>query len=800
MKGFRFGLSSCVLGLAMAVGGSVTGADLYENFNAGDLSTNTPVTLEFFNSDPGLNFGVQAAGGNAGVDPMGNPVPAGGMFQVTEDGINDNRNYAYFDRTAEGAYETINFNFDLRIGPQDASADGGSISFMSTQVFGATGGVAQSLFGVPEDPSQVGVLGIGFDTWSNTDVGDQENSGASDSIYNDVTLYYNSSVINQYVNPNPAMRDRLPNGIIIDDDAWHSVAGTFDFVNQTASMTIDGMEVWNDLPVPGLVPYESRVMLGARTGGENENFQIDNLDIRYVGPTESGEVDPVQPAPTAGNWSIREWKPFGVTVSGTAGADAVIADPDLLIPQFVKDGQSPIINHADPQAPGGGYSVAIAKTPFLTNTSGDDNDIVMRAIAKVIIPETGQYTFGIDGDDGTRLTVAGASFTHQAGGGTATGERVEFANDTGDAFTLGSTMLTAGEHDIELVWNERGGGAFVEVFAAPGVKTALDNDFAPIGQREEINVAEGTLPTTVGQWTVRNVDVVGSRPLNNLADAQAAIDLDDLDPDVSFADTVMADVVNYNDPDTNGAGAGRFTPDDFFPVDLPGTDDDDFATMATVVVSIEEENDYIFGFGSDDGASLTLEGADFTILSNQPQSMVTNDGQTIEFNANTGNSDTFATTHLMPGEYELTFLSWERGGGAWAEVYTGVGSIPESILTARLLGSPAEEFDIVIPRGLQLGGEGGGGGIPGDYNGNGTVEQADLDLVLLNWGGSTVPGGWVNNLPEGNIDQAELDGVLLNWGNTGALGSGGGAGVPEPGTLVLLAVAAGLGLGLVRRK
>jgi hypothetical protein len=83
----------------------------------------------------------------------------------------------------------------------------------------------------------------------------------------------------------------------------------------------------------------------------------------------------------------------------------------------------------------------------------------------------------------------------------------------------------------------------------------------------------------------------------------------------------------------------------------------------------------------------------------------------------------------------------------------------------------------------------GGGGIPGDYNNNGTVEQADLDLVLLNWGadGTTPPNGWTNNLPEGTIDQAELDGVLLNWGNTAALGVA--SGVPEPGTQVLLVLA-----------
>jgi hypothetical protein len=75
---------------------------------------------------------------------------------------------------------------------------------------------------------------------------------------------------------------------------------------------------------------------------------------------------------------------------------------------------------------------------------------------------------------------------------------------------------------------------------------------------------------------------------------------------------------------------------------------------------------------------------------------------------------------------------------------------------------------------------------PGDYNASGTVEQGDLDLVLLNWGreGTQPPAGWVSHLPTGAIDQAELDGVLLNWGNTAVAGSA--AGVPEPSSLALV--------------
>lgn len=92
-------------------------------------------------------------------------------------------------------------------------------------------------------------------------------------------------------------------------------------------------------------------------------------------------------------------------------------------------------------------------------------------------------------------------------------------------------------------------------------------------------------------------------------------------------------------------------------------------------------------------------------------------------------------------------------------------------------------------------------GIDGDYNNSGQVEQADLDLVLLNWGtdGTTPPMGWVNDLPMGQIDQEELDGVLLNWGNMAAGALVGAQGVPEPSTLGLLLTVA-ITLGVMRRR
>ena len=76
--------------------------------------------------------------------------------------------------------------------------------------------------------------------------------------------------------------------------------------------------------------------------------------------------------------------------------------------------------------------------------------------------------------------------------------------------------------------------------------------------------------------------------------------------------------------------------------------------------------------------------------------------------------------------------------------------------------------------------------LAGDYNGDGFVSQADLDLVLLNWGDTALPAGWSagDQFDGVQISQNELDAVLLNWGN----GAPAVVSIPEPaaGAVVVL--------------
>ncbi|MEM9754072.1 MAG: choice-of-anchor K domain-containing protein [Planctomycetota bacterium] len=87
----------------------------------------------------------------------------------------------------------------------------------------------------------------------------------------------------------------------------------------------------------------------------------------------------------------------------------------------------------------------------------------------------------------------------------------------------------------------------------------------------------------------------------------------------------------------------------------------------------------------------------------------------------------------------------------------------------------------------------------GDFNASGSVEQADLDLVLTNWGGTRSFEDDVTVFSTPNVDQEELDIVLTNWGSSVSPSFAANPNlVPEPGIFGLLG--AGLGVMLRRRR
>lgn len=92
--------------------------------------------------------------------------------------------------------------------------------------------------------------------------------------------------------------------------------------------------------------------------------------------------------------------------------------------------------------------------------------------------------------------------------------------------------------------------------------------------------------------------------------------------------------------------------------------------------------------------------------------------------------------------------------------------------------------------------------VDGDLNGDGSVGQNDLDVVLGHWGQFVPAGGlmWGDASGDGFVGQTDLDLVLNNWGSSAMAGAGAqtfsSTPVPAPSALMLLAVS---GLGMLGR-
>lgn len=66
----------------------------------------------------------------------------------------------------------------------------------------------------------------------------------------------------------------------------------------------------------------------------------------------------------------------------------------------------------------------------------------------------------------------------------------------------------------------------------------------------------------------------------------------------------------------------------------------------------------------------------------------------------------------------------------------------------------------------------------GDFNGDGMVDNGDLNLLLGSWGAASVPPEWINGF-ESPVDNGELNALLGNWG------FGTTTAIPEPVSLLL---------------
>ena len=219
-------------------------------------------------------------------------------------------------------------------------------------------------------------------------------------------------------------------------------------------------------------------------------------------------------------------------------------------------------------------------------------------------------------------------------------------------------------------------GAFIDNAGVNGT-----DNWVPVGH--VANNAVLSQPTMESPWQVQSSLAGAFGGTQRLIDVPAAI---------AGRPVNAWPVINFTDPQTNGAGPGRFGADSNWENNTTG-DDDFYAIHATGYLHIEVEGDYRLGFDGDDGSDLIISGAPAagftTIVENDTGSgVIENSGagtrNRLKTDVPTGQSRTSAIIHLTADDYPVEVNFYEIGGGSWFEVFgSALGAGGTSITPAK---------------------------------------------------------------------------------------------------------------------
>jgi hypothetical protein len=148
------------------------------------------------------------------------------------------------------------------------------------------------------------------------------------------------------------------------------------------------------------------------------------------------------------------------TVGDLDTAELVISNPSYQ--STVASETSPVINYLNTS--GNGHFAA--DNPFPSTVIGEDvDDYVVLVTGKVLIPQTGDWTFGVNSDDGFGVEMTNGTNTL-----TFSYPSPRSASDTLVTFNIPNW----GFYDLRLVFYERGGGSALEFFATQGRYSSFD--------------------------------------------------------------------------------------------------------------------------------------------------------------------------------------------------------------------------------------------------------------------------------------------------------------------------------------
>ncbi len=152
-------------------------------------------------------------------------------------------------------------------------------------------------------------------------------------------------------------------------------------------------------------------------------------------------------------FTVTYYKATG-TVGSITAAEAVIANPGLRTATASEKAQ--VINYYNTDSLG--HFDADKAFPGTTMNVDVENFVIL-VTGKVLIPQAGEWTFGVSSDDGYSMTLKKGTRTYASA--------YPDPRSPGDTLTV-FNITEAGVHDLRLVFYEQGGGSELELFAARG--------------------------------------------------------------------------------------------------------------------------------------------------------------------------------------------------------------------------------------------------------------------------------------------------------------------------------------------
>jgi hypothetical protein len=237
------------------------------------------------------------------------------FLRLTDSGRNQVNSIA-FDLAAQGGYRRIVADFDFRLIPEffRNRSDGFSFALLNTAVFGSQG--PPPLF-FSEEPSLSHSFGIGFDIYANRGSWFLPEFPDPMHYFNDpdnnhLSLHFNGRMVKAF-SLDPAIFD-LANGRF--NHARLELVGQNEGTFVTLDLTSFSGETIAPIAgflIPGMQPYEGRVLFSARLGNAGADQDLDNVRVEFYDPVPATEPPPDPPSPE-------------ITIGST------LAGPDTLIP------------------------------------------------------------------------------------------------------------------------------------------------------------------------------------------------------------------------------------------------------------------------------------------------------------------------------------------------------------------------------------------------------------------------------------------------------------------------------------